>query len=84
MQNMCKVDGFICGLFSFGNIVGSLYVIVSTSMGAITCIFKKGPIYGVKFWYQLLSEIVNIVLVLGSFFSTNLAYCMAIRTSISL
>ena len=43
------VDGSICGLFSFGGIVGSSYVIVSIGMYAITCVSRNGPIYGMRF-----------------------------------
>ena len=55
MHKMCMVDGSIHGLFSFGGIVGFLFVIVSIGMCTITYISKKGFVYGVKFWYQLLS-----------------------------
>ena len=72
------VDCSICSLFSYGSISGCLYIIVSTGMCAITCVCRKRPIYGMKVWYQLLLRIVNIVMVLGSFFAANLAQCMAI------
>ena len=43
---MCMVDGSTRGLFSSSGIVGSSYVIVSASMCAITCVSRKGPMYG--------------------------------------
>ena len=45
------VDGSICGLFSFGGIISSSYVIVFTTMYAITCVFQKSSMYNKKFWY---------------------------------
>ena len=78
------VNGSIRGLFSSRGIVGSLYVIVSASMCAITCVSGKGPMCGVWFWYHLLSGMVNIVIVLGSFLATSLAQCMAISAFFSL
>ena len=44
---MCMVGGSTLALFSSSGIVGSSYVIVSTSMCVITCVFRKGPMYGV-------------------------------------
>ena len=41
------VDGSTRGLFSSGGIVGSSYVIVFAGMCAITCVFRKDPMYGV-------------------------------------
>ena len=46
---MCSVDGSICGLFSFGGMVGSSCVNVSAWMCAITCALGKGPMCGLKF-----------------------------------
>ena len=37
------------GLFISIGIVGSSYAIVSAGMCAITCVFGKGPMYGVWF-----------------------------------
>ena len=44
---MCIVDGSTQGLFSSSGIVGSSYIIVSTSMCVVTCVSGKGPMYGV-------------------------------------
>ena len=41
------VDGSTLGLFISIGIFGFLYVIVSASMCAITCVFEKGPMCGV-------------------------------------
>ena len=84
MHRMCMVDGSTFGLFSFGSIVGFLYIIVSAGMCAITCVFRKGSMYGMWFWYYLFSRMVNIVIVLGSFFGASLAHYMAILAFFSL
>ena len=68
MHKIYMVDGSRHGVFSFNGIVGFLYVIIFAQMCAITCISKNGPIYIMKFWYQLFSKIVIIVMVLWSFF----------------
>ena len=57
------VDGSIHGAFTLGGIANLSYINVSTRMCAITYVSGKGPTYGTKFWYQLLSKIVNMVMV---------------------
>ena len=42
-------DGSIRVLFNYGGMFGSLYVSVSARIYAITCVFRKGPVCGVKF-----------------------------------
>ena len=84
MQRICMVEGSICGLFSSGDMVGSSYISMSASICMIIWIFEKGPMKGVKFWYQLLSGIVSMVMVWGSFFATNLAQYIAIWALTSL
>ena len=42
-------DGSICGLFSSRGIVGSSYINVFIGICAITYVFRKGLLYGVKF-----------------------------------
>ena len=46
-HRMCMVDGSTQGLFNSSGIVGSSYVIISAGMCVITCVFGKGPMYGV-------------------------------------
>ena len=46
-HRMCMVDGSTQGLFSSSGIVGSSYVILFANMCAITCVSRKGSIYGV-------------------------------------
>ena len=41
-----------------------------------TCVSGYGPLYGAGFWYQLVSGMVIIVMLEGSFFAANLAQCM--------
>ena len=77
-------DGSTLDLLISIGIVGSSYIIVSTSMCAITCVSRNGPMCGVWFWYHLLSGMVSMVMVLGSFFAASLAQCMAVSASFSL
>ena len=56
---MCMVNGSIGGLFSSKNIVGSSYVNGLGEMCATMCVSRKGPLYDVKFWYQLLLTTVR-------------------------
>ena len=58
--------------------VGLLYDNVFARMCAITCVSRKKPTYGVKFWYKLLLRMLIIVMVYGSFFATGLAHSMAV------
>ena len=46
IHRMYMVDGSTRGIFNSSSIVGSLYVIVSASICAITCVFIKGPMCG--------------------------------------
>ena len=41
------VDGSTRGLFIFNGIIGSSYVIVYVDMCTITCMSRKGPMFGV-------------------------------------
>ena len=67
------VDGSIHNLLNSRGMFGSSYVNVSIGMCAITCVSRQKPMYGVRFWqYQLLSRIVIIVMILGSFFVASL------------
>ena len=81
---MCSAEGSVLGLFSSGGIVGSSYVMVSAAKWAIMCVSGKGPVCGVKFWYQLLSGIMSMVTVFGSFLANSLAQCKACCASVSL
>ena len=84
MHRICMVEGSMHGLFNFGGMVGSSYISVFVSMYMITWISGKGPIRGIKFWYQLLSKIVSMVMVWGSFFAASLAQCIAFWASVLL
>ena len=84
MHNMCMVDGSIPALFSFGGMIGSLYVTICAGICAITCVSEKGPKYGVLFLYHLLSGMVSIKMILWSFFAANLAQCMVVLAPFSL
>ena len=53
--------------------MGSSYVMVSAVNWAIVCISENGPVYGLKFWYQLVSGEMSIVIVFGSFFAARWA-----------
>ena len=47
---MCMVNSsMLDNLFDSSNIVSSLYIIVFDSMCAITRVFGKGPMYGMRF-----------------------------------
>ena len=74
-------DGSTLGLLISIGIVGSSYVIVCAGMCATTCVSRKGPMCGVWFWYHLLSGMVSMVMVLGSFFVASLAQCMVVFAS---
>ena len=52
MQNICSVESSILGMLSSSGIVGSSYVIVSTTKWAMICVSGNGPELGLKFWYQ--------------------------------
>ena len=43
---MCIANGSVRGLFVFGGIVGSSYVMVSAVKWVKTCVSGKGPVYG--------------------------------------
>lgn len=63
---MCKADGLVCRLkFSLGGIVGFSCAIVSTWKCVMTYISKKGPMYGLKLSYQLVSGMAKIVMDVG-------------------
>ena len=81
---ICIASGSICGLFGSDGIVGSTYLIVTAAKWAITCVSGKGPIYGVRFWYQFFSGTVSIAVVLWSFLAASLAQCIACWTISSL
>ena len=83
-HRMCMEDGSTLGLLISISIVGSSYVIVSAGICAITCVSRNGPMCGEWFWYHLLSGMVSMVMVLGSFFAASLAQCMAVSASFSL
>ena len=51
MHRICMVEDSMCGLFSFGGMVGSSYISVSADICMITWVFGKGLIRGVEFWY---------------------------------
>ena len=72
MHNICMVESSVRGLFNYGGMVGSSYISMSASMCMITWVFGKGLMRGVKLWYQLLSGIVSMVMVWGSFLAVSL------------
>ena len=43
--------------------IGSLYIMVSAEKWVVTCVSGNGPLYGVRFWYQLLSGMISKVIV---------------------
>ena len=61
---------------SCGDLLDSLYLVVSNGMCVVTCLFGKGPIYGVKFWYQFMYGMVSIMIVFESCLVAILAKCM--------
>ena len=73
IHQICIARGSYLGVLDSGFIVGSSYVIVSATKCIITCVSGNGLSSGVRFWYQLLSGIVRIVMVYGSCFAANLA-----------
>ena len=56
-------SGSICGLFMFSEGVGLSYVMVSAEKWVMTCVSRNGPLYGDRFWYQLMSGIISKVIV---------------------
>ena len=56
-------SGSVNGVFVLLGGIGSSYVMVSAEKCVMTCVFGYGPLYGVGFWYQLLSGIVSKVTV---------------------
>src|ERR1700738_1888747 len=84
MQNICSVESSFLGILSSGGIVGSSYVIVSTSKFCIVCVFGNGPEYGLKFWYQFVSGEMIIVMLFGSSLAARRAQCVACSRSVAL
>ena len=84
IQYIWSVDSSFLSILSSGGIVGSSYVMVSAVKWAIMCVSGNGPVYGLKFWYQLVSGEMSIVIVCGSFFAARRAQCMACCKSVSL
>jgi hypothetical protein len=77
MQYMCMANGSFRGVLQSSiGIVGSLYVMESASKWIIVCVSWKGPLRGVKFWYQCVSGITEIVRLCGLFCVANLAQCI--------
>lgn len=58
-------------------IVGSSYMIESARKCAMTCVSKKGPMYGLKVWYILAFGIAKIVTIAGLFFAVSSAKWIA-------
>jgi len=50
---------------------------VSVVKWASTCVSGNGPVYGEKFWYQLMSGVTSSVMMFRSFLAANLAQCIA-------
>ena len=53
------VSGSICGSLDSCGFVGSSYLVVSASIWVITCVYGKGPKWGVK--YQFVSGVISMV-----------------------
>ena len=84
IQSICSVESSFLCMLSFGGIVGSSYVIVSAAKWAIICVCGNGPECGLKFWYQLVSGEMSIVIVHGSFLAARRAQCIACCKSVAL
>ena len=84
MQNICIKEGSFLGMLSSGGIVGSSYVMVFVAKWAMICVSGYGPECGSKFWYQLVSGEMNIVMVFGSVLAARRAQCMACCRSVAL
>ena len=50
---------------------GSSYVMVSAAKCIIACVFGKGPSYGERLWYQLISGIASMMIVSRSYFAVS-------------
>ena len=84
IHRIYMVEGSMCGLFSSSSMVGSLYISMYAGMCMITWISEKRPMKGVKFWYQLLSGMVSMVMVWGSFLAASVVQCIVFWASVSL
>jgi hypothetical protein len=63
--------------FSFGGMVGYVYVMVSGTKYILTCVSSNLVLYGVSFVVHSLSGIVRIVMVSWFSNAASLAQCMA-------
>ena len=68
---------------SSGDIVGSLYVMVSALKCVMMCETAKGPWWGWKLWYQLGLVVMSIVIVSGLFLAASRAQCRVCWVSCS-
>ena len=72
---MCIASGSFRVLLGTNGIVGSSYVMVFAAKCIMACVSGKGPLYGDRLWYQLVSGIAKMVTVSGSCFDASLAQC---------
>ncbi len=56
-------SGSVSGVFVILGGIGLSYVMVYAEKCVMTCVSGNGPLYGVGFWYQLLSGIISNVIV---------------------
>jgi hypothetical protein len=68
-------------LFSSGDIVGSMYVMVSSAKYILTCVSLNFVLYGVSFVVHSLSGMVRIVIVSWFSCADSRAQCMALSMS---
>ena len=68
---MCIASGSCWVVLGSSAIDGSSYVMVSAAKCIIACVFGKGPSYGERLWYQLVSGIASMVIVSGSCFAAS-------------
>jgi hypothetical protein len=78
MHNFCTASVSMCGsLFSSGDMVGPVYIMVSGGKCMVTCVSSNIVLYGVSFVVHSSSGMVRIVIVFWFSFAARRAQYMA-------